>query len=38
MDIYKFKPVPAHTNFQLPFELTRKDFSVWLHSLGMCMK
>lgn len=33
MDIYKFKPVPAHTNFPLPFELTRKDFSIWLHAL-----
>ncbi len=33
MDIYKFKPIPAHTNFQLPFELTRKGFGTWLHAL-----
>jgi len=33
MDIYNFKSAPAHTNFQLPFELTGKAFGAWLLSL-----
>ncbi|MCF7970667.1 MAG: hypothetical protein K9L22_05815 [Methylococcaceae bacterium] len=33
MASYKFKSAPAHTNFQLPFELTAKAFTSWLLSL-----
>jgi hypothetical protein len=33
MDIYNFKSAPAHSNFQLPFELTGKAFGAWLLSL-----
>jgi len=33
MDSYKFKSAPAHTNFQLPFELTANAFTSWLFIL-----
>ncbi len=33
MDIYTFKSAPAHSNFQLPFELTGRAFGTWLLSL-----
>jgi len=33
MNSYKFKSAPAHTNFQLPFELTTNAFTSWLFAL-----